>query len=222
LDEVQKWKDETGKKGIIGLSATKDVQDAILNDAQRAKTVDAIDIRYWYYKEDGSAYAPQGGLNLAPRQHARKIKTGKETDDQVYRAVREYREKYPEKVILYSTDGSSRFGWPALMGGASLPNIPKIALPVFYSALSQMKLVAGNTFSDNIWTLENKGNSYLFYIKTEKEVILDLSLYKGDFEVYAINAATGNFTKKANIKGGKNITIPASEIKGKVLFVVKK
>jgi hypothetical protein len=222
LDEVQKWKDETHKNGIIGLSATKDVQDAILNDAKRIKTVDLIDIRYWYYKEDGTAYAPQGGVNLAPRQHARKLKTGKETDDQVYRAVREYREKYPEKVILYSTDGSSRFGWPALMAGASLPNIPKIQLPEFYSALSEMKLIEKNTFSDNLWKLENKGISYLFYLKTDQDISIDLSNYKEKFEVYAINAATGNATKKANISGGKQVTIPQAEIKEKVLFVVRK
>jgi hypothetical protein len=222
LDEVQKWKDETGKKAIIGLSATKDVQDAILNDAKRAKTVDAIDIRYWYYKEDGSAYAPEGGKNLAPRQHARKLKTGKETDNQVYRAVREYREKYPEKVILYSTDGSPRFGWPALMAGASLANIPKIEIPEFYTALSEMKLVDGNTFSDNLWKLENKGKSYLFYLKTDQDITIDLSNEKGTFEVYAINAATGTFNKKANISGGKQVTIPQAEIKEKVLFIVKK
>ncbi|MDA6068289.1 DUF6298 domain-containing protein [Flavobacterium sp. AC] len=222
LDEVQKWKDETGKKAIIGLSATKDVQDAILNDAKRVKTVDAIDIRYWYYKEDGTAYAPQGGLNLAPRQHARKLKTGKETDDQVYRAVREYREKYPEKVILYSTDGSPKFGWPALMGGASLPNIPKIELPAFYSALSEMKLVEGNTFSDKLWTLENKGKSYLFYAKNPQDISIDLSGYKGTFEVYEINATKGTFIKKANINGGKQVTIPQAEIKEKVLLIVKK
>lgn len=222
LDEVQKWKDETHKNGIIGLSATKDVQDAILNDAKRIKTVDLIDIRYWYYKEDGSAYAPQGGVNLAPRQHARKLKTGKETDNQVYRAVREYREKYPEKVILYSTDGSSRFGWPALMAGASLPNIPKIELPAFYSALSEMKLVEGNTFSDNLWKLENKGKSYLFYMKNAQEISINLSDYKGTFEVYEINPSTGTFTKKANISGGKQVTIPQAEIKEKVLFVVRK
>jgi hypothetical protein len=222
LDEVQKWKDETGKKAIIGLSATKDVQDAILNDAKRAKTVDAIDIRYWYYKEDGSAYAPEGGKNLAPRQHARKLKTGKETDNQVYRAVREYREKYPEKVILYSTDGSPRFGWPALMAGASLANVPKIELPEFYTALSEMKLVDGNTFSDNLWKLENKGKSYLFYFKTDQDITIDLSNEKGTFEVYAINAATGTFNKKANISGGKQVTIPQAEIKEKVLFVFKK
>lgn len=222
LDEVQKWEDETGKKTIIGLSATKDVQDAILNDAQRLKTVDLIDIRYWYYKEDGSAYAPEGGKNLAPRQHARKLKTGKETDDQVYRAVREYREKYPEKVILYSTDASPRFGWPALMAGASLPNIPQIKLPEFYSALSEMKFVTGTTPSDSLWKLENKGKSYLFYLKSNQDISVDLSNYKGDFEVYTINATSGELNKKVNIKGGKSVTIPASEIKEKVLFIIKK
>ena len=222
LDEVQKWKDETGKKAIIGLSATKDVQDAILNDAQRLKTVELIDIRYWYYKEDGSAYAPEGGKNLAPRQHARKLKTGKETEDQVYRAVREYREKYPEKVILYSTDASPKFGWPALMAGASLPNIPQIKLPEFYSALSEMKFVAGTTFSDSLWKLENKGKSYLFYLKNNQDISIDLSNYKGDFEVYTINAASGELNKKVNIKGGKSVTIPTSEIKEKVVFIIKK
>lgn len=222
LDEVQKWKDQTGKKAIIGLSATKDVQDAILNDSKRIKTVDLIDIRYWYYKEDGTAYAPQGGVNLAPRQHARKLKTGKETDDQVYHAVREYREKYPEKIILYSTDGSSRFGWPALMAGASLPNIPKVELPQFYSALADMKLVDGNTFSDPLWKLENKGKSYLFYAKNPQDISIDLSDYKGTFEVYEINATKGTFIKKANINGGKQVRIPQGEIKEKVLFIVKK
>lgn len=222
LDEAQKWKTETGKKGIIGLSATKDVQDAILNDANRAKTVDAIDIRYWYYKEDGTTYAPQGGVNLAPRQHARKLKTGKETDDQVYRAVREYREKYPEKVVLYSTDGSSRFGWAVLMAGGSLPNIPKIQLSSFSSEVSGMKFVNGNTFSDAVWKLENKGKAYLFYAKNSQDISIDLASDKGDFEVYSINATTGSVSKKANIDGGKKVVIPVTDIKEKVLFIIKK
>lgn len=220
LDEVQKWKTETGKHGIIGLSATKDVQDAILSDANRVKTVDAIDIRYWYYKEDGTAYAPEGGKNLAPRQHARKLKVGKETDDQVYRAVREYREKYPDKVVLYSTDGSSRFGWAALMAGASLPAIPKIQLPAFYTAISSMKFVAGSTFSDTVWKLENKGQRYLIYAKNAQDVSIDLTDYKGEFEVYAINEATGSVTKKESIRGGKITALSAA--KEKVLFVLKK
>jgi len=222
LDEVQKWKDETAKKAIIGLSATKDVQDAILNDAQRAKKVDVIDIRYWYYKEDGTAYAPEGGKNLAPRQHARLMKVGKETDEQVYRAVREYREKYPDKVILYSTDASPRFGWAALMGGASLPSLPKVALPEFYQAITSMQLVAGNSYTDAIWKLENKGQSYLYFVKNAQDVTLDLSNANGTFEVYSINTANGNVTKKEAIHAGKTVVIPANEIKDKVLFILKK
>lgn len=222
IDVIANYEKSHQNQSKIALSATKDVQDAILNDVERAKTVDVIDIRYWYYREDGTAYAPEGGVNLAPRQHARKIKTGKETDEQVYRAVREYREKYPEKAVLYSTMGAPRFGWPALMAGASLANVPKIELSTFHSALIGMKFAEGTTFSDNLWTLENKGNAYLFYLKKDQDVSIDLSNHKGTFEVYAINASNGSVTKKTTISGGKQVEIPQAEIKEKVLFVVKK
>src|SRR5690606_21443838 len=33
IDIIQEWEEETGKKALIGLSTTKDVQDAILADA---------------------------------------------------------------------------------------------------------------------------------------------------------------------------------------------
>ncbi|MDQ5929152.1 MAG: hypothetical protein QG594_930 [Bacteroidota bacterium] len=184
--------------------------------------MDAIDIRYWYYKEDGTAYAPEGGLNLAPRQHARKLKTGKETEDQVYRAVREYREKYPEKIVLYTTDGAPKFGWAVLMAGGSLANIPKIQLPAFYSSISEMKFKKENTYTDNLWKLENKGKAFLFYAKKPEDITLDLSNEKGDFDVYAINATSGIATKNTTIRGGKTIVIPALDVKEKVLFVVKK
>ncbi|MBV5343805.1 pectate lyase, partial [bacterium] len=76
LDVIDEWQRETGNNALVALSCTKDVQDAILADAKRAALVDIIDIRYWHYKTDG-LYAPQGGLNLAPRQHARLQKVGK-------------------------------------------------------------------------------------------------------------------------------------------------
>jgi hypothetical protein len=70
--------------------------------------------------------------------------------------------------------------------------------------------------------LENKGNAYLFYLKNDQDVSIDLANHKGTFEVYTINASNGNITKKANINGGKQVVIPQSEIKEKVLFVVEK
>lgn len=222
LDEAQQWKEQTHSKGLIGLSATKDVQDAILADGNRNKTVDLIDIRYWYYKDDGTLYAPQGGLNLAPRQHARKLKTGRETEEQVYRAVREYREKYPSKVVLYSTDASSRFGWSVLFGGGSLPSLPKVSLPEFYTALPSMQIVNGNAYSDNVWKLENKGKSYLMYLKKLQDISINLSAYKGTFDVYFINQDSGSVVKKQTVAGGNIVVIPAAGVTEKVVFIIKK
>jgi len=223
LDEVQKYKDETSGNGIIGLSATKDVQDAILKDAKRNKTVDLIDIRYWHYREDGTVYAPEGGKNLAPRQHARKMKVGRETDEQVYRAVREYKEKYPEKVVLYSTDGSSRFGWAVLMAGGSLANIPKVNIPDFYESISKMKIFENQNYSGNFWCLEDKGESYLLYLKNAKIFELDLTNYKGKFEVFWINSESGQVISKNDIVGKLKHTITAPQLnKEKLIVYIKK
>jgi hypothetical protein len=120
LDCVAEWQRDTGKDALVALSATKDVQDAILADDQRAGVVDVIDIRYWWYKADGIAYAPKGGQNLAPRQHARQMKGGSTSVQQVERAVREYREKYPNTAVIFSADGAERFGEAIRRAGGSL------------------------------------------------------------------------------------------------------
>ncbi|MDR2840725.1 MAG: DUF6298 domain-containing protein, partial [Paludibacter sp.] len=105
LDVISEWQKETGIDPLIALSTTKDVQDAILADPVRSKVVDIIDIQYWFYRSDGSAYAPEGGQNLAPRQHARVNKPGQPSYQSVLRAVKEYRDKYPDKAVIYSADG---------------------------------------------------------------------------------------------------------------------
>jgi hypothetical protein len=125
IDTVAEWEKETGKHPLIGLSATKDVQDALLADPTRAAVVDVIDIRYWWYQAEGSAYAPKGGQNLAPRQHARVLKPKETSAEQVERAIREYRTRFPDKAVIYSADGADRFGAAALKAGASLAQVRK-------------------------------------------------------------------------------------------------
>ena len=120
LDTIAEWQQETKRDPLIALSATKDVQDAILADDARRPVVDVIDVRYWWYKSDGSLYAPQGGQNLAPRQHARQMKAGGINGEQAARAVREYREKYPNKAVIFSADGAERFGEAIRSAGGSL------------------------------------------------------------------------------------------------------
>ncbi len=125
LDTVAQWEKETGKKPIIALSAPKDVQDAILADPDRAKIVDVIDIRYWWYQPSGKLYDPPGGQNLTPRQWLRETNPKFPNFDSAYRAVHEYRQKFPDKAILIGPeDGGISTPWAVLMAGGSLPNLP--------------------------------------------------------------------------------------------------
>ena len=100
LDVIAEWEKETGQQVWVALSTTKDVQDAILSDPVRSKTVDIIDIRYWYYHTTG-LYAPKGGQHLSPRQHARQLQGGEVTEAEVRKAMDEYRTKYPDKWVWY-------------------------------------------------------------------------------------------------------------------------
>jgi hypothetical protein len=144
LDVIADWKKETGKKPLIGLSVTKDVQDAILANAKYVALVDIIDIRYWYYQADGTAYEPKGGLNLAPRQHARLLKPKKTSFEQVYRAVKEYKEKFPNKAVMYSGDSYPEFGIAAFMAGGSMAQLPLGIDKEILKAASNMKPVNSN------------------------------------------------------------------------------
>ncbi|MCA1745388.1 MAG: DUF6298 domain-containing protein, partial [Bacteroidales bacterium] len=54
LDVIKEWEQETGRSVWIVLSTTKDVQDAILNQADRAALIDVVDVRYWARKADGA------------------------------------------------------------------------------------------------------------------------------------------------------------------------
>lgn len=125
LDVIAEWEAETGRHPLIALSATKDVQDAILEDATRASVVDIIDIRYWLYRADGTLYAPEGGLNLAPRQHGRLTAPGRVSAESVYRAVNEYRTRFPEKAVIYYSEGYPQHGQAVMDAGGSLPAIRK-------------------------------------------------------------------------------------------------
>lgn len=105
LDAVAEWQKNNGKKVKVCLSCTKDVQDSILSDKNHCDLVSVIDMKYWWYTANGGIYDPKGGLNLAPRQHFRDWKGGKNTsENQLARQVFEYRLKYPEKAIISPLD----------------------------------------------------------------------------------------------------------------------
>jgi hypothetical protein len=222
VDNVRQWEEEKGKKEMIGLSTTKDVQDAILADAARAATIDLIDIRYWYYQQDGKVYAPQGGQSLAPRQHERVLKPQRPSFEQVYHSVREYRDKYPAKAILYSAEGCDQFGWAVFIAGGSLADIPVIRDPRFLADAAVMLPVDLPGNPDRQWALGSKEKGLIIYSDKPGPVKADLSAMNGTFRVYRIHPADGTMEKEAlKIKGGKIVEMAGPD-KGPVVLWIGK
>ncbi|MCH7408083.1 DUF6298 domain-containing protein [Belliella sp. DSM 111904] len=219
VDEVIQWEDETHTDVLLGLSATKDVQDAILQDAHRSKYIDVIDIRYWHYTQNGSVYAPKGGQNLAPRQHARTLKSGKETANEVYRAISEYRQKYPEKVVVYNTPKASEFGWAVLFSGGSLPDLPQLKDTDLVQSLKSLQPVYSDDVQDLNWRMEEPNRQFLIYVQDQVE--LDLSAKKTSYVVHWIDPKSGAMVSKSTQKlSGRTILHKPKE--GALVLWVKK
>ncbi len=169
LDVIIEWKKETGQKPLIALSVTKDVQDSILHIKKYVDIIDVIDIKYWHYQADSTLYAPKGGQSLAPRQHARLLKPKKTSFEQVYRAVKEYKDKFPTKAILYSGDSYPEFGIAAFMAGASMCNLPKDFDEAIVKAAVNMKpVVSGNK---NEYLLSDGKKTIVYNIEIKKLII---------------------------------------------------
>lgn len=223
IDTIKEWEKETGKQATIALSVTKDVQDAILANPERAAVVDVIDIRYWHYREDGSLYAPLGGLNLAPRQHARLVDVGKESFESVYRAVQEYREKYPDKAVMYATNRHEDFAWAAFMAGGSLAAVPPVAHPEFLVDAADMQPIRLPANPSDQWALGNTEKEYIIFSNSSESVQLDLSNAKGMYNLRWINPEDGCLLKKEEkIEGGEVVALKKPRSGPVVLWVDRK
>ncbi|GHV32324.1 hypothetical protein FACS1894177_08310 [Bacteroidia bacterium] len=190
LDVIAEWEKETGEHPLIALSATKDVQDAILADPVRSKTIDIIDIRYWLYRENGTTYEPKGGLNLAPRQHARLTAPGRTSFEAVYRAVSEYRAKYPDKAVTYYSDGYPQFAWATFIAGGSLASLPPIGDEKFLEAASKMKAIPELNAPGQYVLGGDKG--YIVYTTNQE---IDWKAFPGKYKLSWMDPATGKISK---------------------------
>jgi len=122
-DTVRDWEMQHGKQIRIALTTSKQTTDAILADPVRSKQIAVVDMRYWEYLPDGSLFAPRAGENHAFRELISKAFPGygdtppPTTPQQVYREVREYRDRFPGKVLMPMEGGVGPI--PILMGGAA-------------------------------------------------------------------------------------------------------
>lgn len=219
LDVIGEWEREKGKNALVALSTTKDVQDAILADAKYAALVDIIDIRYWHRRENRTDYAPEGGRNLAPRQHARIQKAGKVSFGSVYDAVLEYTHKYPDKAVLYNANGAEQHAWAVLLAGGSVSAVPVLPKE-FLEAAAGMKPVdsQGRAEGDGVpgdyrqYMLSHAGEGLIIYQEGHADLQADLTQFKGNYQLRRINARTGALVGKVEkIRGGKAVRLISKE-----------
>jgi len=122
-DTIHEWELKHGHKIRIALTTSKQTTDAILADPVRSKQVAVVDMRYWEYRPDGTLFAPKAGENHAFRQLISEAFPGytdtppSTTPEQVYREVREYRDRYPDIALMPMEEGAGPI--PVLMGGAA-------------------------------------------------------------------------------------------------------
>jgi hypothetical protein len=219
IDTVHDWERETGKDVLIGLSCTRDVQDAILGDPAREPLVSLIEMKYWWYTADGSLYAPEGGKDLAPRQQYREWRGDrKRSDDQTARQVREYRDRYPGKAILCAFDQADP--WAVVAAGGSIPNLPPGVEPRLLSALPRMRPFEPPGPDARQWALAEPGRHYLVYSGHGDKIRLDLSADRGTFAVRRIDPRSGRVVESGKVvQAGSTIEFTAPQSTRGVLWL---
>lgn len=187
LDVAAEWMAETRHRPLLALSATKDVQDAILVDPRRAELISVIDLKYWWLSDKG-LHAPGGGENLAPRQHERLWKGGRPSAPSIARMVREYRGRFPDKAVI--TGLGEADGWAFVAAGGSFPKLPAGTDPALLAALVRMRPASAAVAAP--WILAEPGVQYFGYAPAAGMLRFEVGAGGAAFAARRIDLETGH------------------------------
>jgi hypothetical protein len=227
LETILEWEQQSARKVHIGLGATKDVLDAVLQDPRYGPHIRTIDLRYWHYKSDDSIYAPPGGQQVPGRFVYRQ--SNELTPLQLYRQVKEYRQLYPEKAIIHGINVDQQQTMAFLMAGGTMLVRPLDSVreyPTQYEMplgcesiltayeftrahlaadLPRMRPLDAVAHGNGVWCLGEPGNIYLIYMLTGVPFRLDLSNAAGSFDAKWIGLKLGKIFDAfdGTIEGGK-------------------
>jgi hypothetical protein len=217
LDTIGEWESETGRKPLVALAATKDVQDAILADPQRSKLVDVVQFKYWWLTDKGT-FAPKGGQNLSPRQFERQWKGGRPNDLNLARMAAEYRRQNPDQAIINDFNSGA---WAYVCAGGSMPNLPRTTEARLLEAIPQMKPWA-EASGDNRWVLREAGKQCLVYLGANAPTGMDLTPESGTFSARALDLKTGAVMDLPDkIVGGQKVNLPKNGNGPSVVWLVR-
>ncbi|MDR2907672.1 MAG: DUF6298 domain-containing protein [Bacteroidales bacterium] len=219
LDVINEWEQETGKDVKVMFSATKDVEDTILQHEHYRKLVDIIEINQWHYRTDGSLYAPDGGVSLAARQYVRIIEPDTDNFDGVFRAVNDYKTQYPEKVVVYRYGRNPGNAWISFLAGGSLCNLPNTADERLYHEAAQM--TSHLSQKDNYWGMYKPSTGYIVYLKSN-QMELDLTADKTNYTLRWLTPQGEIIGKPTKISGGKPIQLNKPVPDDAVMWLSKK
>ncbi len=195
-----------GRPPIIALSATKDVQDAILVDAKRSAVVDVIDFRYWWRTDKGE-FAPPGGKNLAPRQFERQWRGGRPNEANLASMASEYRTIHSQKAVICDFDTA---GWAWVCAGGSMPRLPHTTDTKLLSAIPRMKPVP-ELSGDGRWLLFEAGKQVMIY-RSRSDAEVKLTEEIAAFRVNIVNPRTGTVSPGETVKVGGQVKLPDANI----------
>ncbi len=205
IDTIAEWEREVSGAPLIALSATKDVQDAILSDPKRSAVVDVIDFRYWW-RTDAGEFAPPGGKNLAPRQFERQWRGGRPNDRHLAGMAAEYRARYPDKPLICDFDTA---GWEWVCAGGSMPRLPRTTDPALLAAIPHMQPWP-EASTNGVRALRAAGSQMLIYANERTSV--DLSGETGMFRVITVDRRTGSVIPRGTIEAGSIVELPEAGI----------
>ncbi|MBQ2007005.1 MAG: pectate lyase [Bacteroidales bacterium] len=209
LDCVRNWEIKNNKDVIVALNATHDVAEAILGHPLYSRVVDVIDVRQWHYRDDGSLYAPEGGVSLAPRQYARIMDVGTTGPAEAWKVVREYRTRFPQKAVWLNSSKGPGSNWVAFIAGASLCNLPSVKAPKFFDNALKMNPMDDTRWSENSWSTGAPGVGYIAYT-TDAQITLSLPGDNRSYRSQWIDPASGEqIGKSVRVKSGDVIKVPA-------------
>ncbi len=247
LDTILTWQKEKKITVHIGLTGCKDVIDAVLKKPRYKKAISTIDLRYWWYKPDGSLFAPRGGTEVPGRYKTQGA--AQTTPQQIHRQIRKYRNKYPRKALIQQMEASRRQTWAFFMGGGSLLVrylcYPGNQDPPAYTAPADSALILplyrfirdhlGDTLQhthpldvirdhpERNWCLGWENNHYLVYALEGGTFRIDLTGAGGTFTARWLDPRTGKLraNETPDIQAGGIVTFSCPDKQDWILWLSK-
>ncbi len=134
------------------------------------------------------------------------MKVGKVTFDEAYKAVSEYRRKYPRKAVTYYAQNYPAMGWAVFMAGGSCPAIP-CTDNAFLKDAAAMEVEETDT--DKYRKLVKSGIGSIIYSKSGTDIPLQLP--SGKYVLKYIHPHSGEIetiNKSLRINGLYELKVP--------------